>query len=176
MLFSISRSAKALTIREVPNPLLNNQGWVTDMANLLSPATEAQLNQIISDFKRKTGNEIAVVTVPDTAPSSTPKEFAQALFKYWRLDRTNYWRFDGKGQNKGVLFLVSLTERRVEIKTSKSAMVRLSNARVRKIIQSEIIPHFKRGEFSLGIVLGTQALISSLSGSGTLPNDSLAGY
>ncbi len=38
------------------------------MANLLPPEVEATLNEQISSLEAMNGTEIAVVTVPDTAP------------------------------------------------------------------------------------------------------------
>uniref|UniRef100_A0A0C1R7B9 TPM domain-containing protein n=1 Tax=Tolypothrix bouteillei VB521301 TaxID=1479485 RepID=A0A0C1R7B9_9CYAN len=157
-----------MTIREVPNPHLYNQGWVTDMANLLNPETEEQLNQVLSDLEKKTGNEIAVVTVTETAPSSSPKQFARDLFYRWGLGKN--------GKTYGVLFLISKNDRRVEIKTGVGTPSVLPNRRVKEIIELEIIPQFKLGEFSSGIVAGTQALVSSLSDQKSLYLEDIAEY
>ncbi|WP_258003594.1 MULTISPECIES: TPM domain-containing protein [Fischerella] len=66
-------SSLAVTVQEVPNPRKQNGGWVSDMAGILSNQTEAQINQIISQLEAKNGTEMAVVTVPETAPASSPK-------------------------------------------------------------------------------------------------------
>jgi uncharacterized protein len=147
--------SKALTVQEVPNSRQVNGGWVTDMADMLSPATEAQLNQIISDLEAKNSSEIAVVTVPETVPSATPKEFATALFNYWGIGK--------KGRDNGVLLLISQRERRVEIETSYSIESILPDARVGNLIQQEIAPRFKQGDFNGGTLAGTQALVVELS-------------
>ncbi|MFE1745093.1 TPM domain-containing protein [Coleofasciculus sp. H7-2] len=146
--------SKALTVQEVPNSRQVNGGWVTDMADMLSPATEAQLNQIISDLEAKNSSEIAVVTVPATAPSATPKQFATALFNYWGIGK--------KGQDNGVLLLISQRDRRVEIETGYSIDSILPDARVGNIIQQEIAPRFKQGDFNGGTLAGTQALVVEL--------------
>ncbi len=95
---SIPSAGVAVTVQQVPNPRQVNGGWVTDMAGVLSPSTEAELNQIISQLEAKNGSEIAVVTVPDTAPSATPKLFATSLFNYWGIGKA--------GEENGVLFFV----------------------------------------------------------------------
>ncbi|CAD5982674.1 hypothetical protein PCC9214_05028 [Planktothrix tepida] len=46
---------QALTVEQVPNPRQQNGGWVTDMANILSPETEAKLNQMIGELEAKNG-------------------------------------------------------------------------------------------------------------------------
>ena len=145
----------ALSVQDVPNPRKDYGGWVTDMAQILSPNTEATLNQLISNLERRNGDEIAVVTVPETSPAPSPKVFTTELFKDWRIGK--------KGKNNGVLFLVSQGERRVEIETGYGIEPILSNTRISKIIDSQIIPHLKQGDFDGGVLAGTQALVRSLS-------------
>ncbi len=145
----------ALTVQDVPNPRKDYGGWVTDMAQILSPDTEAMLNQLISNLERRNGDEIAVVTVPQTAPESSPKAFTTRLFKYWGIGK--------KGKNNGVLFLVSKGDRGVEIETGYGIERILPNTRVSNIIDSQIIPNFKQGDFDGGILAGTQAMVRSLS-------------
>ena len=142
----------ALTVQDVPNPRQDNGGWVTDMAQILSPDTEAKLNQIISELESQTGDEIAVVTVPETSPASSPKAFTTKLFNYWDIGK------------KGVLFLVSKSDRRVEIATGYAIEAILPTVQVSNIIQKEIIPQFKQGNFEGGILAGTKSLISKLGG------------
>ncbi|NEQ38172.1 MAG: TPM domain-containing protein [Okeania sp. SIO3I5] len=144
----------ALTVQEIPNPRQDYYGWVTDMAEILSPNTETQLNQMISNLEAKNGSEIAVVTVPETQPAATPKAFATKLFNYWGIGK--------KGRNNGVLFLVSVGDRRVEIETGKGIQQTLPNAKVSNIIDTKIIPEFKSGNFESGVVAGTKELVTSL--------------
>jgi uncharacterized protein len=146
----------AVTVEEVPNPRQVNHGWVTDMANVLNPSTEAKLNQLISALEAKNGSEIAVVTVPETAPAKTPKEFTTALFNHWKIGKAD--------QDNGVLFLISKSDRRVEIETGYGVEKILPNARVGNIIQQEITPRLKQGDYNGGTLAGTKALVTALEG------------
>lgn len=145
----------ALRVQDVPNPRTQYCGWVTDMAQILNSDTEAQLNQMISQLEQKNGDEIAVVTVPETTPSPTPKAFTTELFKNWKIGK--------RKQNNGVLFLVSVRDRRVEIETGSGIKSILSSAYISNVIQQEIIPQFKQGNFEKGIFSGTKSLVSRLS-------------
>jgi uncharacterized protein len=73
VIFISPLSSLAVTVQEVPNPRNEYGGWVTDMADILSDKTETQINQIISQLEAKNGTEMAVVTVPETAPAASPK-------------------------------------------------------------------------------------------------------
>jgi uncharacterized protein len=151
---SIPSASMAVTVDGVPNPRRANGGWVTDMADVLAPATEAQLNQMISDLEARNGSEIAVVTVRDTAPSATSKQFATALFNRWRIGKA--------GKNNGVLLLISKGDRRIEIETGYGVEPILPDAYVGNIIRQEIKPRFKRGDYNGGTLAGTKAVIVAL--------------
>ncbi|WP_299415094.1 YgcG family protein [Acaryochloris sp. IP29b_bin.148] len=145
----------AVPYKQVPNPRQQNGGWVTDMANVLSSQTEAQLNQLITDLEAKNGSEIAVVTVANTAPSASPKAFATSLFNHWGIGK--------QAENNGVLFLISKGDRRVEIETGYGVEAILPDAKVGQIIDQQILPKFKSGNFDQGTLAGTQLLVSHLS-------------
>jgi uncharacterized protein len=151
VIFVFPLSGLAVTVQEVPNPRKEYGAWVTDMAGILSDKTEAQINQMISELEATKGTEIAVVTVPETSPAASPKKFATELFNYWGIGK--------KGQDNGVLFLISVGDRRVEIETGYGVEAILPDAKVGNIIDTQIIPHFKKGDFASGTLAGTQALI-----------------
>ncbi|MUL35470.1 TPM domain-containing protein [Gloeocapsopsis dulcis] len=144
-------SGLAVTVEAVPNPRKEYGGWVTDMAGILSDETEAQINQMISELEAEKGTEMAVVTVPETSPAASPKTFATELFNYWGIGK--------QGQDNGVLFLISVGDRRVEIETGYGVEAILPDAKVGNIIDTQIIPHFKKGDFAGGTLAGTKALI-----------------
>ncbi|WP_414530221.1 TPM domain-containing protein [Nodularia chucula] len=152
-------SSLALKVEEVPNPRQVSGGWVTDMADILNNETEAEINQMIADLEAKNGTEIAVVTVPTTSPAPSPKSFATELFNHWGIGK--------QGEDNGVLFLISVGDRRVEIETGYGIEAILPDAKVGNIINSQIIPEFKQGDFAGGTLAGTKALVLVL---GSDPN------
>src|SRR4028118_2019486 len=132
----------ALDVQDVPNPRQINGTWVTDMAGILDEPTEAQLNSVISQLEHQNGTEIAVVTVAETAPAASPKEFTTKLFNYWGIGK--------KGKDNGALFLISKRDRRVEIETGYGVEAILPDAKVGNIINTQITPRFKQGDFQGG--------------------------
>lgn len=152
--------SQAIPVSEVPNPRQDNN-WVMDMADVLSPDSEAQLNQMITALEARNGAEIAVVTVPDTQPSATPKAFTTELFNTWGIGK--------KGEDNGILFLVSKNERRTEIETGYGVESILPDAKVGNILRTQVTPYFKQGNFDTGIVKGTQAIIQVLEGGTIAP-------
>ncbi len=163
-LISFPLSSLAVTVEDVPNPRQVDRTWVTDMANLLNPQTKAKVNQMLSKLEAENGTEIAVVTVPDTAPAPTPKQFATKLFNYWGIGK--------KGINNGVLFLISKSDRRVEIEIGYGVEKVLPKVRIKEIIDKQIIPRFKQGDFAGGTLAGTTALTKALEREDIFPHRS----
>lgn len=152
--FLVPSPGLVLMVQEVPNPRQVFGGWVTDKAEILQPETETQLNQMIARLEAKNGAEIAVVTVPETAPAASPKEFTTNLFNYWKIGK--------KGQDNGVLFLISVKDRRVEIETGYGVEGILPDGKVGNIIKTQITPRFRQKDFDGGTLAATRAIIVSL--------------
>ncbi len=159
-------ATQALTVEEVTNPRQDNHGWVTDMADILSDRTETKLNSLINNLEQNNGAEIAVVTVPETAPADSPKAFATELFNYWGIGKAEL--------DNGVLFLVSMGDKRVEIETGEGIESTLSDTEVAQIIDTKITPQYKHKNFDRGTIDGTKALISSLQPSAQIQTSSFA--
>ena len=155
-------STQALTVGEVINPQQNNGGWVTDMADILSSKTETELNSLIDDLEQNNGAEIAVVTVPETAPAASPKAFATELFNHWGIGKAD--------AGNGILFLVSMADKRVEIETGYGIESILPDTTVAQIIDTKITPQYKHGNFDSGTLDGTKALVATLQPAADLQN------
>lgn len=155
LLLGLTPTAWAIPVSAVPNPRQINGSWVTDMAAVLSPKAEELLNKEIFELEAKTSIELAVVTVPDTIPEVTPKLFATHLFKTWGIGKAD--------QNNGLLLLISLADRRVEIETGYGLETRLPTSLIHQVIEAKILPHFKKQDFENGVLTGTQALIAVLT-------------
>ncbi|AFZ46300.1 protein of unknown function DUF477 [Cyanobacterium stanieri PCC 7202] len=154
-LFLFPLISYSLTPQEVPNPQAIYGGWVTDMANVLSDNSRNTLNREISNLEAEKGVEIAIVTVDSTQTRATPKEFTTELFNHWGI---------GKAQiDNGILFLVSMGDRRVEIETGYGMEGILPDARVGNIIDNQIIPNFREGNYEKGILDGTMAIIEAIN-------------
>jgi uncharacterized protein len=145
---------QAITVEEVPNLRQLSGDWVTDMAEILKPETEDQLNEMINRLEEKDGAEIAVVTVPETKPATSPKAFATKLFNYWHIGK--------KEQDNGILFLISKGDRRVEIETGNGMQTILPDAKVTELINTEMLPLFKKNDFDGGTLAGTRSVVIGL--------------
>lgn len=127
------------------------QGYVSDYAGILNPSTENKISTLASELDRKTSAQLAVVTVKTTYPE-TVEGYAVGLFEKWGIGQ--------KGKDNGVLLLVASQDRRVRIEVGYGLEGVLTDAISRKVIESFIVPSFKAGQYSQGVLNGVTAIVS----------------
>jgi uncharacterized protein len=133
----IHGAARAARIA-VPKP----QGYVTDLAGVIDGQTKARLTNVIRELKEKTGAEIAVVTVRTTTPESA-FDYAMAIAEQWKPGAA--------GKDNGVVFLVAVDDREVQILTGYGVEGPLPDGKVGEIRDTLVVPAFKRGDYARGI-------------------------
>lgn len=134
-------------------PLPAPQGRVNDFAQVLDPSTTARLNALVAEVEQRTTAEIAVVVVPTTAPM-TPKEYATALFNRWGVGK--------RGSDNGVMVLLAIDDRRVEIETGYGVEGILPDGQAGEIIRTAMLPAFTHDRWGEGLVAGTQRVAQRL--------------
>ena len=126
---------------------------VMDLAGILKDTESADLRAKLKQLETDTTAQMAILIIPDL--------HGEVLEKYsLRVART--WKLGRKDLNNGVLILVAMQDRalRIEIGTGLEAV--LSDERCKGIIDNEMIPLFKKGEYYQGLDKGVSALIPFL--------------
>lgn len=132
-----------------PNRLVN------DYTNTLNSAQIASLESKLVAFDDSTSIQIAVVMI-------------QSLDGYdisdygYQLGRA--WGIGGKDKNTGILVLASIGDRKVTIQTGYGMEGALPDAIAKRIIENEIKPNFKQGDYYGGMDAATNAIISYTKG------------
>jgi uncharacterized membrane protein YgcG len=134
-------------------PLPQPQGWVSDVAQVLDAPSKEKLNALAAEVARQSTAEIAVVVVETTAPL-TPKQYATELFNQWKVGKQE--------ADSGVLVLLAVADRRIEIETGYGVEGILPDGRVGEIIRTAMLPHFRRNAWGDGLVAGTQQIAQIL--------------
>ena len=146
-LLILSSSAIAATI---PTPT----GYVNDFANVLDGSTKNQLEQFLTAFEAKTGEEVAVVTV-ESLEGTTIEDYAVRLYQQWGIGK--------KGKDNGVLILVAPNDRQARIEVGYGLEGVINDAMAGRIIRDQMIPAFREGNYGAGILQGTQVVVSILA-------------
>jgi hypothetical protein len=163
LLYWLCTIVLAIEVSEVPNP--QEKGlWVVDMVDIIDSESEARINAIIEQLNRDSTVEIALVTV-DNVPASA-KEFSTALFNHWGIG-------DAK-LNNGLLILVVMEQRRLEMETGYGLEVVLSTTWLQNMQSTYMIPFFKKGDFAKGLENGIIVVDTQLRTKLNLENAALS--
>lgn len=131
------------------------QTYVSDFASLLSASQEQALEQKLAALEKTSSNQVLVVTVP-SLEGETVEEYALRLAEKWKPGQT--------GRDNGVILLVAPKERKVRIEVGYGLEGALPDATAKNIIETQIIPSFKKGDFPGGITSGVSAIIAATQG------------
>ena len=145
--------AVAVATAQVAVPPLKAR--VTDLTGTLNAQQRGALEQTLAEFESRKGSQIAVLLVPTTQPE-TPVEYGVRVFDSWKLGR--------KGVDDGVLLLVAKEDRRVWIVTGRGVEGVLPDAIVRRIVEQDITPRFKQGDFYGGVRAGADRMMRLIEG------------
>ncbi|WP_404836587.1 TPM domain-containing protein [Aeromonas media] len=130
-------------------------GRVVDEAALMSRKQAHQLTQQLAAFEKRSGIQLVVVSI-DSLDGETIEEYGFQLGRHWGIGQ--------KGKNNGVLLLIAQDERKVRIEVGYGLEGALPDAIAANIIQTRILPAFKRGDMVAGVVAGSQGIMQALAG------------
>lgn len=130
-------------------------GRVVDDAEILKPETRRRLTGVLRQHEEKTGNQIAVLTVP-TIHGESVEEYAVRVFEQWKLGQ--------KGKDNGVLVVVVPQDRRMRIEVGYGLEGTLTDAHASRIIRNLMTPRFKEGDHNGGVEQGVNAIVAQLEG------------
>jgi len=151
LLGSLPRSAEAQRVAFPAKPAPGR--FSVDEAGLIAPAEAQAINPIADALLRETGLPLIVVTIPSLAAHHaagyTIEQYAFALFNTWGIGSVD--------RNYGMLLLVSKGDRRARIELG-AAWGHGHDAQAQWVMDTLIIPEFKEGKFSEGILAGVRGL------------------
>ncbi|MFH1392306.1 MAG: TPM domain-containing protein [bacterium] len=128
-------------------------GYINDFAGILSNAS--YLEQQIIAFEQETSNEISIVSV-ESLQDETIEEYAVRLFEKWQIGKAD--------KDNGVLILIAPNEKEVRIEVGYGLEGVLPDSLANLIIQKEILPAFKKGDYQQGVEAGLQAVMQAIRG------------
>ncbi len=138
---------------DVPVPPLTAR--VTDLTATLAASDKTALEANLQALEARSGVQVAVLLVPTTQPESI-EQYSIRVVEAWQLGR--------KGQDDGVLLLVAKDDRKLRIEVGYGLEGRIPDVVAFRIIDQEITPRFKQGDFAGGIRVGTERIAALIEG------------
>ena len=128
-------------------------GRVVDNAHVLTDQTTADLTAKLAALEQKTGDQLIVVTLADLQGADI-QDYGYQLGRAWGIGQ--------KGKNNGVLFIVVPSEHKVRIEVGYGLEPVLTDGLSSVILQTQVLPKFRAGDYNGGVESGTDALVQQL--------------
>ncbi|GMV91258.1 MAG: hypothetical protein AMXMBFR82_10360 [Candidatus Hydrogenedentota bacterium] len=132
--------------------------FILDRAGLISEQDKETVRNTCATLLQEQAIPIVVVTIESMAQYGPPgiriETFATLLFDQWGI---GYKEVGGQSWNRGILLLVSAQDRKARIELGAD-WGREFDPVCQKIMDEQIIFHFKQGNYSQGIVAGVESL------------------
>ncbi len=150
-LFILLLSGLPVQALDVPRPT----GYVTDQANMISPGTKLKLDQFLQQFEASDSTQITVLTIP-SLEGAVLEEYSLKVFDSWKPGQ--------KKKDNGALLLIVKNDHKIRIEVGYGLEGRLTDLLAGRIIDNEIAPRFKQGDFDGGVVSGVVAMAKAVRG------------
>jgi uncharacterized protein len=149
--------ASGLSRTYAAEPLPSITAPVNDFAKVIDSASAAEMDRMIRELQEKTGDVVVVVTVPTVEPYADAREYAVKLFQ-------NEGRGIGeKGKDNGLLVLLALKERRVQIEVGYGLEGFITDGFSGETSREVMAPEFRNGRYGPGLLAGTERLIGRIA-------------
>ena len=145
---------------------------VNDFANLLTPEQEDALENKLVAYDDSTSNQLAVVTLATLIDTKgveyEDEEVALKILREWGVGQTN--------RNNGIVILIVKSpddkERKIRIEVGYGLEGAVPDITAKNIIENDIAPNFRTGNYYRGIDDATTSIIQAAAGEYKAP----AGY
>jgi len=142
-----------------PNP----PRLVNDFTHTLTPEQVQALEQKLVAYDDSTSNQVAVVLI-NTTGDYPIEDVSLGILRNWGVG--------GKEHNNGIVLLVAKDDHKVRIEVGYGLEGAIPDVTAKSIIDNDITPNFKEGNFYRGLDDATDDIIKAAAGEYTAP----AGY
>jgi uncharacterized protein len=121
---------------------LKPEGYVSDFARVIDPASRAQLERYCANLERSTGAQLALVTLP-SLEGEPVEDVANALFRAWGIGR--------KGENNGALLLLSIGDRRSRLEVGYGLEPIITDGEAGSLLRA-MAPELRAGQYGAALL------------------------
>jgi uncharacterized protein len=131
------------------------KNYFNDYAGVVSAQTAQQLNSKLEDFERATSSQIVVAVYPKMQSDSSIEDYTVRVAQSWRA---------GQGKDNGAVLFVFTQDHKMYLQVGYGLEGALPDALCKRIIDTEIAPRFKAGDFAGGLTAGVNAILAATKG------------
>lgn len=137
-----------------PRPTAASGIYVQDYAGVMRTADKQKLLSIGQDLDNKTTAQVAVLTV---------KSLEGMPIEDYSLEVLRKWGIGSSEKNNGVLILIATEDRRSRIEVGYGLEGTLPDGLTGRIQDSYMLPYFRKGDYSSGILQGYAATAATIA-------------
>ena len=130
--------------------------YFNDYAHVVSAGTASQLNQTLENFERQSSDQILVAIFPTMQSDSDVADYTVRVARSWQAGQ--------KAKNNGAVLFVFVQNHKMFLQVGYGLESVLPDALCKRIIDEQITPRFKVGDFDGGLTAGVQAVIAATRG------------
>ncbi len=127
-----------------------------DYADIVRADAARQLDAELTQFERATSNQIVVAIFPHMQSASSIEDYTVRVAQAWGVGQRDK-------KNGAVLFIFS-QDRKLYIQVGYGLEGALPDALCKQIIENEITPRFRTGDYTGGVTAGVHALMAATRG------------
>jgi uncharacterized protein len=132
---------------------LQPQGYVSDFAGVIDPASKAQLEAYGEIVEQSTGAQMALVTIASLEGESI-EDAANTIFRAWGVGQ--------KGKNEGILLLLSIGDRRSRLEVGYGLEPILPDGLAGGILR-EMRPALRQGDYGDAMMAAAETMGSAIA-------------
>ena len=132
--------------------------YIYDQADLLSDATENNLNHQLEGLDARKKAQIIVLTV-DTLKNKTIQEYANTVF--------NQTGIGDKASDNGLLMLIAKDEKKVWVEVGQGLEGELNDGKVGRILDADFVPYRAKDDYDTAVSKTLMAFSDVLTGNVT---------
>lgn len=154
MLFLLVLPLWSRAQEQLPVPA-SPQSWVNDYAGVFSGAEKSDLERKLNEFEYRSSTQIFIITLEDNGGYSA-SDLAPRIGEAWGVGQ--------QGKDNGLLMILDMQDRDVFIATGYGLEEYIPDITAGRIVQHELVPNFKNGEYYAGVDGAVDVMISLLDG------------
>ena len=138
---------------------------VVDEADIIPQDAEAGLDRQLRDYRDEEGTAIVVNTI---------QQLDNRSIESYAFDTFNGWGIGSARDNRGVLVVVAVNDREARIEVGCGLETVLTDEVARQIMDENMIPYFRAGDFTTGIDGAVDGIAAALAESEVEPGPASA--
>ncbi len=136
-----------------PVPALSAR--VIDQTGTLDSAQQAALSARLELIEQQAGSQVVVLMVRSTSPEDIAA-YSQRVADSWKIGR--------RGIGDGLLIVVAKDDRQLRIEVAKTLEGAIPDLAAKRIIEAQITPAFRTGDYAGGLSAGVDQLAALIRG------------